>query len=119
MKRQMTSIVTFGANAPRMVKHAEQQQVELIDEAAAEPVAELTLSRSADEHAEDGGGCQPVRPLRRVANFDDRTYGTSEPKIVKSMTSKKYPAAINATTLRCSGDIFASSSALPTYASMV
>ena len=49
-----------------------------------------------------------------VANFDDRTYGTSEPKIVKSMTSKKYPAAINATTLRWSGDIFASSSALPT-----
>ena len=47
------------------------------------------------------------------------TYGTSEPKIVKSMTSKKYPAAISAITLRCSGDIFASSSALPTYASMV
>src|SRR6478752_4303056 len=34
-------------------EHTEQQQVELIDEAAAVPVAELTLPRGADEHAED------------------------------------------------------------------
>ena len=33
-----------------------------------------------------------------VANFDDRMYGTSDPKIVKSITSKKYPAAISAIT---------------------
>ena len=54
-----------------------------------------------------------------VANFDPMMNGTSEPKIVKSMTSKKYPAAISPTILRCSGDIFASSSALPTKASIV
>ena len=51
-------------------EHAEQQQVELIDEAAAEPVAELTLSRSADEHAEDGRAADQrdlgaARELRR------------------------------------------------------
>ena len=33
----------------------EQQQIELIDESPAEPVAELTLAGGADEHAEDGG----------------------------------------------------------------
>ncbi len=51
-------------------EHAEQQQVELIDEAAAEPVAELTLSRGADEHAEDGRAAnqrdlRAARELRR------------------------------------------------------
>ena len=45
--------------------------------------------------------------------------GTSEPNTVKSMTSKKYPAAMSPITLRCSGEIFALSSALPTKPSMV
>ena len=54
-----------------------------------------------------------------VANLDLRMNGTSEPNIVKSMTSKKYPAAISPTTRRCSGEIFASSKALPTKASIV
>lgn len=34
---------------------AEQQQIELINESPAEPIAELTLAGGADEHAEDGG----------------------------------------------------------------
>src|SRR5207342_1672774 len=55
---------------PKNGEDAEQQQVELIDEAAAEPVAELTLSRGADEHAEDRGGTNQrnlwtARELRR------------------------------------------------------
>src|SRR5262245_53013286 len=37
-------------------ENAEQQQVELIDETAAEPIAELPLTSRADEHTEDGGG---------------------------------------------------------------
>src|SRR5262249_62039339 len=37
-------------------EHTEQQQVELIDEPAAESIAELALPRSTDEHAEDRGG---------------------------------------------------------------
>jgi hypothetical protein len=45
--------------------------------------------------------------------------GISEPSIVKSMTSKKYPAAISPITRRCSGYIFASSNDEPTNASMV
>ncbi len=45
--------------------------------------------------------------------------GTSEPNTVKSMTSKKYPAAMSAMTRRCSGEIFASSKAWPTKPSMV
>ena len=36
-------------------ENAEQQQVELIDEAAAEPVGEFALAGGADEHAENGG----------------------------------------------------------------
>src|SRR3974390_1807494 len=36
-------------------KRAEQQQVELINEPAAEPVAQLALAGGADRHAEDGG----------------------------------------------------------------
>ena len=54
-----------------------------------------------------------------VGEPDLMMNGTSEPKIVKSMTSQKYPAAISAMTRRCSGEIFASSSALPTKPSMV
>ena len=51
-------------------EHAEQQQIELIDEAAAVAVAELTLSRGADEHAEDGRAAnerdfRTARELRR------------------------------------------------------
>src|SRR4029077_2313345 len=51
-------------------EHTEHQQVELIDEATAKPVAELALSRSADEHAEDGrasnqGDLCAARELRR------------------------------------------------------
>ena len=42
-----------------------------------------------------------------VANLELSMYGTSEPNTVKSMTSKKYPAAISAITFRCNGDIFA------------
>ena len=34
---------------------AEQHQIELVDEAAAEAVGELTLTGGADEHAENGG----------------------------------------------------------------
>src|SRR5580700_10667646 len=34
---------------------AEQEQVELIDESAAEPVGEFALAGSAQEHAENGG----------------------------------------------------------------
>jgi hypothetical protein len=45
--------------------------------------------------------------------------GTSEPKMLKSMTSQKYPAAISATTRLCSGEIFASSRAALTKPSMV
>ena len=54
-----------------------------------------------------------------VANFDPRMNGTIEPNIVKSMTSKKYPAAMSPTILRWSGEIFALSSALPTKPSIV
>jgi hypothetical protein len=39
--------------------------------------------------------------------------------MVKSMTSKKYPAAMSATIFRWSGEIFASSSAEPTNPSIV
>ena len=99
MKRQTTSSVTLGAKRAEDREHAEQQQVELVDEAAAEPVAELTLAGGADEHAEDGGAADRRRLRRRSRTSTDRMYGTSEPKIVKSMTSKKYPAAISPTTL--------------------
>ena len=44
---------------------AEQQQVELIDEPAAEPVAELALAGGADEHAEDGGAADEGGLRRR------------------------------------------------------
>src|SRR5262249_34345371 len=36
-------------------EHAEDEKVELVDEAAAETVAEFTLTGGADEHSEDGG----------------------------------------------------------------
>src|SRR5262249_57930099 len=49
-------------------EHAEQQQVELIDEAAAKPVAELTLSRGADEHSEDGRAADQ-RDFRAAREF--------------------------------------------------
>ena len=50
-------------------EHAEQQQVELIDEPAAEAVAEFTLAGGADEHSEhrgaaDGGDFGAGRELR-------------------------------------------------------
>ena len=40
---------------PQDREDAEQQQVELIDESAAEPVAEFTLAGRADEHSENRG----------------------------------------------------------------
>src|SRR5262245_13751262 len=59
-------------------EHAEQQQIELVDETAAKPVAELTLSRGADEHAEDGRAAdqrdfRAARELRRQNVRHERT----------------------------------------------
>jgi hypothetical protein len=45
--------------------------------------------------------------------------GTSAPKIVKSITSKKYPPAASASTCHWIGPIRALSIASPTKASMV
>ena len=62
----------------------------------------------------------PIHPASGpVANLDWIMSGISEPSTIRSMTSKKYPAAISATTLICSGEIFALSSALPTKPSIV
>ena len=45
--------------------------------------------------------------------------GISDPSTIRSITSKKYPAAMSAITLTCNGEIFASSSDVPTKPSMV
>jgi hypothetical protein len=96
--------------------YTEHRQVELIDEAAAN--RSLNWPRPAVPMNMPKMVALPTKATSApLANFDDRTYGTGA-EVVKSITSKKYPAAINA-TIRWSGDIFASSSALPTYASMV
>ena len=55
MNRQMISKVTFSASTPKLSDRANQQQIELIDEPAAETVAKLTLAGGADEQAENGG----------------------------------------------------------------
>src|SRR4029077_8909521 len=47
---------------------AEQEQVELIDEAAAEPVGEFALADGAEEHAENGGAADG-RDLRSGCEF--------------------------------------------------
>src|ERR1700692_880869 len=47
---------------------AEQEQVELIDESAAEPVGEFALAGSAEKHAENGGAADG-RGLRSGCEF--------------------------------------------------
>ena len=54
-----------------------------------------------------------------VANLVASMSGISEPSTIRSMTSKKYPAAISAMTLICSGEILALSSDVPTKPSIV
>ena len=90
---------------------AEQQKIELIDEAAAEPVGQFALAGGAQRDAENGGAADQRRVCRLAPMPDLMMNGTSEPKTVKSMTSQKYPAAISAITRLCSGEIFASSRA--------
>ena len=53
---------------------AEQQQVELIDKAASETIAELSLTRGTDEQAEDGGAAdqRDFRPGRELGLKDER-----------------------------------------------
>ena len=55
MKRQTTSKRDARGKRAENREHAEQQQVELINEPAAEAVAEFTLAGGADEHSENGG----------------------------------------------------------------
>ncbi len=55
MKRQAISKRDARGERAEDREHAEQQQVELIDEPAAEAVAEFTLAGGADEHSENRG----------------------------------------------------------------
>ena len=119
MKRRATSQHTVGARRTEDGEDAEQQQVELVDGLAAPAVAELALARRADEHAEHGRAADPGRPRGRLQTWSASMSGISDPSTIRSITSKKYPAAISAMTLICSGEIFASSNAVPTKPSMV
>ena len=100
MKRQMISSGNARRERTEDGEDTKQQQVELIDEPAAESVGEFALPGGADEQAEDGGAADRRRLAPAWQNLDLRMNGTSEPNTVKSMTSKKYPAAISATTRR-------------------
>ena len=98
---------------------AEQQQVELIDESAAEPVAELTLAGGADEHAEDGGAADgrdfgSGRELRSEDVRNERAEDGEVDDVEEISGGDERDDFSDAAAM-----IFASSNALPTKPSIV
>ncbi len=100
MKRAATSHITGRRERTEDREDAEHQQVELVDRLAAEAVAEFALADAVPRNMPN----TVALPIARGFGPRSRIWigscpGSSAPQTVKSMTSKKYPAAMSAITL--------------------